>query len=128
MKKLLVIAVVGVSLMFGHGNHKHSHGHGFKHRHQHSSHNHHHNHSHGGHHQHWSNLIALHLAHDMIHHHNHKSSKYWKDKYMDVRTDLKLLWEDYNELERKYYDLLDEKLEMERAFDSLEGDRLERIE
>ena len=113
--------------MFGHGNHKHSHGYGFKHRHQHNSHNHHHNHSHGHHHQHWSNLITLHLAHQVFHHHNHKSSRYWKDKYMNVRTDLKLLWEDYNELERKYYDLLDEKLEMERAFDSLEGDRLERM-
>jgi len=120
--------IIGVGILLGHGNHKHSHGHGFKHKHKHSSHNHQHNHSHGGHHKHWSNLIKLHIAYDVLHHHNYQSSVYWHDKFMNVRTDLKLLWDDYNELEsdykllKKQYNILietknsceDEKLKLER--------------
>ena len=116
----IITLLIGIALVFGHGNHSHSHGHGFKHKHKHSNHHHQHNHSHGGHHKHWSNLIKLHIAYDVLHHHNYQSSVYWHGKFMDVRTDLKLLWEDYNELDKKYDDVISENLELKRRILELE--------
>ena len=129
IKMLMIITIMG-SLMFGHGSHRHSHG-TYKHAHSHNNHGHHHNHNHHnhGHHNHnaWKALLGIHLVYDVFHHHNHKSSRYWKNKYMDVRSDLKLLWEDFEMLQLDYDYLLDENLRLKRKLRELESDRMERL-
>jgi len=130
MKKIILL--ITLSLAFGHKNHQYSHGsigqNNYNHSHKHNSHNHmhanhHHNNSYHSKHIHWGNLISVYLVDE---HPWSSRSKvwYWKSKYEEGITDLKLLYDDYEELLRQYDDLLEQNDELERALvKTLNGDK-----
>ena len=65
------------------------------------SHAHQHNHKH---HRHWTKLLDIHLHYKS----GYKSSRYWKQKYHNVREDFRILNNDYKNLYNDYQSLLNQ--------------------